>query len=115
MDMEIVKTYRYLGFHLDNKLEWSTNGEVVYKKGLSRLYFLGRLMSFNVCNWMLQMFYQSVVVSPIFFPVVYWATGIKAKDANRLNKLIRKAGGGAEDANQTPGYHEQHFPSPQLN
>ena len=41
---------------------------------------------------MLQMFYQSVVASTIFFTVVSWGAGIKAKDANRLNKLIKKAG-----------------------
>ena len=38
------------------------------------------------------MFYQSVVASTIFFAVVSWGAGIKAKDANRLNKLIKKAG-----------------------
>ena len=59
---------------LDNKLEWSTNTEAVYKKGLRRLYFLSRLRPFNVFNWMSQ------------------GMGIKAKDADRLNKLIRKAG-----------------------
>ena len=41
---------------------------------------------------MLQMFYQSVVASTIFFAVVSWGAGIKAKDAHRLNKLIKKAG-----------------------
>ena len=40
---------------------------------------------------MLRVFYQSVVLSTIFFAVVSWGTGIKAKDTNRLNELIRKA------------------------
>ena len=60
----------------------------MYKKDLSWLYFLRRLRSFNVCN---RMFYQCVVASAIFFAVVCWGTGVKAKDTNRLNKLIRKA------------------------
>ena len=64
----------------------------VYKKGLSRLYFLRRLRSFNVCNRMLQMFYESVVASTVFFAVVSWGAGIKAKDTNRLNKGIKNAG-----------------------
>ena len=38
------------------------------------------------------MFYQSVVASTVFFAVVSWGVGIKAKDANRLNKLREKAG-----------------------
>ena len=43
--------------------------------------------SFIVCKLMRQMFYQSVVTSTIFFPVVSWGAGIKVKDANRLNEL----------------------------
>ncbi|KAK0133617.1 hypothetical protein N1851_030848 [Merluccius polli] len=44
-DVEMVPAYRYLGVTLDNKLDWSTNTEAIYKKGLSRLYFLRRLSS----------------------------------------------------------------------
>ncbi|XP_078802203.1 uncharacterized protein LOC144991899 [Oryzias latipes] len=91
-DVEVVSSYKFLGVHLDDKLDWSTNTEAVYKKGTSRLYFLRRLRSFNVCSRMLYMFYQSVMASTIFFAAVCWGAGIKAKDANRLNKLIRKAG-----------------------
>ena len=87
-----MDSYKYLGVVLDNKLEWTTNMGAVYKKGLSRLYFLRRLRSYNVCNRMLQMFYESVVASTVFFAVVSWGAGIKAKDANRLNKGIKKAG-----------------------
>lgn len=56
-DVDLVDTYKYLGVTLDNKLDWSANTEAIYKKGQSRLYFLRRLRSFNVCNKMLQMFY----------------------------------------------------------
>lgn len=38
------------------------------------------------------MFYQSVMVSTIFFVVVCWGAGIKAKDANILDKLNKSAG-----------------------
>ncbi len=40
---------------------------------------------------MLWMFYESVVASAILFAVVCWGSGLEADDANRLNKLIRKA------------------------
>ncbi len=40
---------------------------------------------------MLNMFYQSVMASTLFFVVVCWGAGIKKKDANRLNKLFKKA------------------------
>jgi len=41
---------------------------------------------------MLQMFSHWVVTSAIFYAVVCWGSRVKAADANRLNKLIRKAG-----------------------
>ena len=40
---------------------------------------------------MLQMCYQSVVASTIFLAVVSSGAGIKAKDANRQIRLIKKA------------------------
>ena len=59
---------------------------------MSRLYFLRKLRSFNVCSKMLEIFYQSVVASALFFAVVCWGSSIGAGDTNRLNKLIKKAG-----------------------
>ncbi|KAG5265425.1 hypothetical protein AALO_G00242350 [Alosa alosa] len=47
VNLEVVSTYKYLGLHLDNKLDWSANTDALYKKGQSRLYFLRRLRSFN--------------------------------------------------------------------
>ena len=40
---------------------------------------------------MLRMFYESVVASAILFAVVCWISRLRVPDANRLNKLIRKA------------------------
>ena len=39
-EVEVVEEYKYLGVQLDNRLEWKCNSEYIYKKGLSRLYFL---------------------------------------------------------------------------
>ena len=58
---------------------------------MSRLYFLRKLRSFNVCSKMLEIFYQSVVASVLFFAVVCWGSSIGASDANRLNKFIKTA------------------------
>ena len=69
VSVEVVNTYKYLGVHLDSKLDWSANIDAIYKKGQSRLYFLRRLRSFNVCNKLLRML-QSVVASVLFYAVV---------------------------------------------
>lgn len=46
----VLSDYKYLGFHLNNRLVWRTNSEVVYKKGMSIRYFQRKLRSFNVCT-----------------------------------------------------------------
>ncbi len=54
-DVEVVHSYKYLGVHLDDRLEWTGNARPLYKKGQSWLYFLQRLRGFNDCNKMLPM------------------------------------------------------------
>lgn len=89
--VDTVEDYKYLGVHIDKKLDWAKNTQALYRKGQSRLYFLRRLRSFNICRTMLRMFYESVVASSIMFAVACWGSGMRVADANRLNKLIRKA------------------------
>ncbi|XP_053508024.1 uncharacterized protein LOC128624412 [Ictalurus furcatus] len=89
--VEMVDTYQFLGVHLNNKLDWTDNTEALYRKGQSRLFFLRRLRSFNVCTRLLRMFYQSVVASVIFFAGVCWGGGIGTCGANKLGKLVKKA------------------------
>ncbi|KAI4891122.1 hypothetical protein NFI96_002470 [Prochilodus magdalenae] len=92
VDVEVVRSYRYLGVHLDERLDWSVNTDMVYKKAQSRLYFLRRLGSFRICQELLLMFYQSVVASVLFYAVVCWGGSISRRDAGRLDRLVRKAG-----------------------
>lgn len=50
----IVEDYKYLHVHLNDGLDWSTNTDAVYKKEMSRHYFLRKLRSFNMetfCLW----------------------------------------------------------------
>jgi len=90
VDIEVVQTYKYLGVHLDHKLDWSAHVNAAYRKGQSRLFFLRKLKSFHVCNEILYLFYQSIVASAVFFALVCWGSCMKARDGNRLDKLVRK-------------------------
>ncbi|KAI4902472.1 hypothetical protein NFI96_003096 [Prochilodus magdalenae] len=91
VSVDTVEDYKYLGVHIDNKLDWAKNTDALYKKGQSRLYFLRRLRSFNICRTMLRIFYESVVASAILYAVACWGSRLRVADANRLIKLIRKA------------------------
>ncbi|KAK3568682.1 hypothetical protein QTP86_013210 [Hemibagrus guttatus] len=44
-DIKRVDSYKYLGVHLNNKLDWTDNTDAIYKKGQSRLFLLRRLRS----------------------------------------------------------------------
>ncbi|TWW55772.1 hypothetical protein D4764_09G0008220 [Takifugu flavidus] len=92
LDIEIVEEYKYLGVHLNNKLDWTHDTDALYKKGQSHLHLLRRLRSFGVCRTLLRTFSDSVVALVIFYAVVCWSCGSSERDRKRLNKLVRRAG-----------------------
>ena len=69
--LRIISTRVYI----DNKLDWSRNTDAVFKTATH-----------------VRMFYHSVVATVIFYAAVFQGSRVKAADANRLNKLIKKAG-----------------------
>ena len=89
--VELVDKYKFLGVHLNSSLDWSDNAEAIHSKGKSRLFFLRRLRSFGVCNRMLQMFYQSVMASVLFFGITCWGGNNRESDTFNLNRLVKKA------------------------
>lgn len=56
-EVETVDSCRYLDVNLNHRLDWRTNSDAVNKKGLTRLYLLKKLRSFNVSSKMLVIFY----------------------------------------------------------
>ena len=71
--------YKFLGVHLNGSLDRSDNAEAIHSNGKSRMFFLRRLRSFGVCNRMLQMFYQSVMASVLFFGITCWGGNNRAR------------------------------------
>lgn len=67
-DVEVVNTYKYLGLCVDTKLDTQ------YKKGQSRLHFLRRLQSFNIC--------RKLLYSTIFYIVVWWRSSTAKKNSS---------------------------------
>ncbi|KAI3355676.1 hypothetical protein L3Q82_004274 [Scortum barcoo] len=80
-DIDTVKSYKYLGVHLNDSLDWSDNTNALVKKGNSRLFLLRRLRSFGVQGpLLLRTFYDSVVASAIFYGIVCWASSITDRE-----------------------------------
>ncbi|TWW67332.1 hypothetical protein D4764_02G0003730 [Takifugu flavidus] len=86
-DVEVVESYKYLGVHLNNNLDWTHNTDALVKKGNSRLFLLRRLRSFGVQGPLLRTFYDSVVGSAIFYGIVCWSSSITDRDRKRMDRL----------------------------
>lgn len=68
-NIEVVKTYKYRGVHLDNKLDWLVYVDVIYGKGQSRCFSTGGLGPLRpvggccrclISQWRLTPFYVAV-------------------------------------------------------
>ncbi|TWW65078.1 hypothetical protein D4764_22G0007250 [Takifugu flavidus] len=90
-DIDVVESYKYLGVHLNNVLDWTHNTDALVKKGNSRLFLLRRLRSFGVQGPLLRTFYDSVVGSAIFYGIVCWSSSIRDRDRKRMDRLVRRA------------------------
>lgn len=75
-------------------IDWRANRAAVYKKGCIRLYFLKEIITFNVCDKMLEIVNQSVVASALFSSVVchvsQWHQQVGQTDQERLQSGLRK-------------------------
>ena len=85
--VEIVHTYKYLGFTEDDKLNWHEHCNELIKKINKRMYFFMKLKSFR-----LNTFYCYILGSVITFGISCWCPSITAGDRKRLNSTIKKAG-----------------------
>ncbi|TWW81279.1 hypothetical protein D4764_01G0010940 [Takifugu flavidus] len=90
-DVDVVESYKYLGVHLNNNLDWTHNTDALVKKGNSRLFLLRRLRSFGVQGPLLRTFYDSVLGSAIFYGIVCWSSSITDRDRKRMDRLVRRA------------------------
>ncbi|TWW76569.1 hypothetical protein D4764_13G0012310 [Takifugu flavidus] len=89
--VNVVKSFKYLGVHLNNNLDWTHNTDPLVKKGNSRLFLLRRLRSFGRQGPLLRTFYDSVVGSAIFHGIVCWSSSIMVRDRRRMDRLVRRA------------------------
>ena len=73
--VDIVKTYKYLGSIIDDKLNGNENIEKVYKKANQHMYFVTKLKKCYIDKSIMSMFYKSIVESVLNFGLLNWYGG----------------------------------------
>ena len=71
-EVEIVKSFKYLGTLLDESLSFCEHVDYVYKKAQQRLFLLRKLNSFDVSQHILQLVYRSLIASVLSFNIITW-------------------------------------------
>ncbi|KAI3355682.1 hypothetical protein L3Q82_004268 [Scortum barcoo] len=90
-DIDTVKSYKYLGVHLNDSLDWSDNTNVPCQEGQQQTVPAQEAEVFWSAGTLLRTFYDSVVASAIFYGIVCWASSITDRDRRRMDRLVRRA------------------------
>ena len=89
--VDIVKSYKYLGTIIDDKLKFDLNTDMLYKKGQQRLYCLRKLAKFSIDKTLMKLFYSAYIESVISFSIICWYGNLCVKDKNSLGKIVKAA------------------------
>ena len=86
MPVETVTSFKYLGTHIDDKLNFTNNTDFIYKKAQQRLFLLRKLKSFNVSEKVLESVSRSLKESILTFNLVmprWYGNVVYAGDVTR--------------------------------
>ena len=72
---------------IDNKLSFSDNSDLIYKKSHQRLYLLRKLRLFDVSRALLQTVYKSLVERVLTFNIVVWYGNLGVKGRAKLARI----------------------------
>jgi hypothetical protein len=89
--VERVMCYKYLGTHIDSKLQWSENIDAICSKSKKRLYFLRKLKEFEVDHTILRLFFRSIIQSVLSFSFICWFGGLSKLLKNKLCSITKTA------------------------
>ena len=90
-EVEIVKSFKYLGTVLDERLSFCEHVDYVYKRAQQRLFLLRKLESFDVSQLTLQLVYGSLIESVLSFNVITWYSNVSGKNIVKLARVVNTA------------------------
>ena len=90
-EVEIVKSFKYLGTVLDERLSFCEHVDYVYKRAQQRLFLLRKLKSFDVSQHILQLVYRSLIESVLSFNIITWYGNVSGKNKVKLARVVNTA------------------------
>ena len=90
-EVEQIESYKYLGVHVSDRLDWTQHASSVISKINKRMFFVRKLSYFKIDKTLISLFYQAVIQSLISFCVITWGGNALAKDINKISTVIKQA------------------------
>ncbi|XDV25684.1 hypothetical protein PO909_029559, partial [Leuciscus waleckii] len=90
-EIKQVTSYRYLGIHLDNLLNWSDHVDYVCSRSQQRLYFLRGVRVFGVSQNIMFLFYQAVMESITRYGMTAWFGNLSTQSKSKVQRLVQTA------------------------
>ena len=84
--VEQVESFKFLGAHINNKLDWSKHNKTVVKKTRQSLFPLRK--RFGMCPEMLKRFYTCNIESIVTGCITAWFGKCSASDCKALQRVV---------------------------
>uniref|UniRef100_A0A8L0DJB6 Reverse transcriptase domain-containing protein n=1 Tax=Oncorhynchus mykiss TaxID=8022 RepID=A0A8L0DJB6_ONCMY len=89
--VERVVSFKFLGVHITDKLNWSTHTDSIVKKAQQRLFNLRRLKKFGLSPKALTNFYRCTIESILSGCITAWYGNCSAHNRKALQRVVRAA------------------------
>uniref|UniRef100_A0AAZ3S588 Alkylated DNA repair protein AlkB homologue 8 N-terminal domain-containing protein n=1 Tax=Oncorhynchus tshawytscha TaxID=74940 RepID=A0AAZ3S588_ONCTS len=89
--VEQVESFKFLGVHITNKLEWSKHTKTVVKRARQSIFPLRKLDRFVMGPQILKMFYSCDIESILTGCITAWYGNCSASDRKALQRVVRMA------------------------
>ena len=86
--VEQVESFKFLGVHITNKLEWSKHTKTVVKKAQQSLFPLRRLKRFGMCPQILKRFYSCTIESILTGCITAWCGNCSPSNHKALQRVV---------------------------
>ena len=90
-NIERVTSFKLLGVHISNSLQWDCHIDAICSKAASRLYFLKQLKRSGLSQQDLLYFYITSIRSILEYACVVWHHGLTKAQSFRLEAIQKRA------------------------